>query len=75
VSHEAKRSKVVGIILAFLLGPISWIYTWKFDSWKFWVNLVLILPTLGLWLVIAWVWAIVDMIFKDKKKFVYYYYD
>ena len=73
------RNKPVGIILSILLGSWCWLYTYKFDAWKFWLSWGLLIPCLFLGAigiisiiiieVCTWIWAILDMIFKDQDKF------
>ncbi len=36
---RSNKNKAVAIVLAILFSYFSWIYTWKFDAWKFWVCL------------------------------------
>lgn len=60
LSPVIPKSKTPAILLAVFLGLWTWLYTYKVDAWKFWLNLVVSILTLGLWGLIAWVWAIVD---------------
>lgn len=55
------KSKTTAVVLAVLFGPFAWIYTYKKDAWKFWLNLVLTIVTIGIWGLVAWVWAIIDL--------------
>lgn len=59
-----KKSKDIAVVLAALFGPFSWLYVWKDNSWKFWLNLCLIVVTFGGWYIVAWLWAILDMAIK-----------
>ncbi len=61
------KDKTVAILLAVFLGFFTWIYTYKKDAWKFWLNLALTIITFGLWNPIAWVWAMVDSILKPSE--------
>ena len=54
------RSKAVAVILAVFLGYWAWLYTYRRDAWKFWLNLALTIVTLLVWAVVAWIWAIID---------------
>ena len=70
---KPKKSKKVAVVLAIFFGLFSWFYTWKYDAWKFWLNLVLTLITLGIWGIGAWIWAIIDAARKDTHLFKEYY--
>ncbi len=75
--YKGEKNRSTAIILAVLFGPFSWIYTWKYDHWKFWLSLILsiilILPTVGFILIIEWFWAVVDSIVKDQRLFKNYF--
>ena len=58
------KDKTPAILLAVFLGFWTWVYTWRRDQWKFWVNLGLTVITLGFWGIVAWIWAIVDVCVK-----------
>ena len=70
-TYKPERSKSVAVILAVFLSFWTWAYTYKYDSWKFWLNLVLSFTII--WIPIAWIWAIVDASNKDKKLFTDYH--
>ncbi len=56
-----RKSKTTAVLLAVFLGFWTWVYTYtQVDSWKFWLNLVLSVLTLGIWGIVAWIWAIID---------------
>ena len=62
------KSRTTAILLAVFLSFWTWLYTYKQDSWKFWVALGV---NLLLWwtLVIPigiWIWAIVDQCRKKN---------
>jgi hypothetical protein len=59
---DGKKSRVIAIILGVLLGPWTWLYTVKVDQNKFILNIVLSVVTCGIWSMVAWVWAIVDVV-------------
>ena len=61
------KSKTTAVVLAALFGLFGWIYTHQKDAWKFWLNLVLALVTLGIWALVAWVWAIIDMAVRPTE--------
>jgi hypothetical protein len=69
---DKRLNKTVAIVFAVLFGFFSWLYTYERDSAKFWVNLVLSIVTLGLWAIIGWIWAIIDMTSKSSDYYNYY---
>jgi len=73
VEYVRKKSKTTALVLAILFGLWSWLYTYRDDSWKFWLNLVLSLATYGIWGFVAWIWAIVDVVKKPEEYFEKYY--
>ncbi len=66
VQPTQPKNKTVAIVLAVFLGFFTWIYTYKRDAWKFWLNLALTIVTFGLWNPIAWIWAMVDAFLKPE---------
>jgi hypothetical protein len=70
-NHGAK-SKTVAIVLAVLFASFAWLYTYKIDKRKFWINLLLYVATLGLWGIAAWIWAIIDTAGKDEAFYIHY---
>lgn len=55
------KQKTTAVLLAVFLTFWTWIYTYKVDAWKFWLNFALSILSLGLWAVfVAWPWAIID---------------
>ena len=70
-----KKSQGLMIVLALFLGFWSWIYTMKYDSWKFWICLVL--NILLFWTIfvplLTWLWAFIDSLAKPKALFTDYY--
>lgn len=71
--YKPTKSKKVAIWLAVLLGQLGWIYTWKYDYWKFILSVVLSFISFGLFSFVSWVWAIVDMCNKPKGFYESYY--
>ena len=69
------KSQGTAIILALFFGCFAWIYTWKYDAWKF-VG-CLLLNLLLFWTVIiplmTWLWALIDALSKPKALFEDYY--
>ena len=64
------------LLLAVLLSPFNWLYTYSDDSWKFWLGLVLSLMgliTLGFTALVTWIWAIIDMSKRPKEYYKNYY--
>ena len=55
------KKKLTAVLIAVFYSFWAWIYTYKVDSWKFWLSLVLSFFTAGLWWIfVAWPWAIID---------------
>lgn len=70
-----EKSKTNGVLLAIFFGPLSWIYTYKYDAVKFWIGLlcgVVLCWTLVVPLLI-WLIAVLDMAFKDDRLYTDYY--
>lgn len=58
---DQPKDKTVAVLLAVFLGFWTWVYTYKRDAWKFWLNLGLGVITFGLWtLFVSYPWAIID---------------
>jgi hypothetical protein len=55
------KQKATGVVLAVFFGVFCWLYTYKRDAWKFWLNLGMTIVTIGIWGIVAWIWAIIDM--------------
>jgi hypothetical protein len=84
-SGESKN-KAIAIVLAIFFGHWAWLYTYREDASKFWINtavhagsFVLTILTLGIfalvWLPIifaSWIWAIVDTLSKSDDWYVGY---
>ena len=74
-AYVERKDRTAAILLAIFLGGWTWIYTYKRDSWKFWLVLVLnltlfnplwtwlllFLPNFGLHL-----WAIIDVAVRPQ---------
>lgn len=79
--YVERKDKTLAIVLAVVLGFWTWLYTYKRDSWKFWLCLglhmtvfnpiwtwmLLFLPNIGLH-----VWAIVDVATKPQQFYDYF---
>ena len=72
VSPQVPKDKTVAVLLAVFLGFWTWLYTYKKDAWKFWLNLGLTVVTFGLWAFVAWIWAIIDVAVKPTEYYVYF---
>lgn len=63
-----KKDKISAIVLAIFFGVFTWCYTYKKDSNKFW--LCLILSILLCWTFIVpiglYIYSIIDVIIKDN---------
>jgi hypothetical protein len=62
-----QKDKSVAVILAIFFGVFAWLYTYKLDAWKFWLNLVLLFVTFGIWGFGAWLWAVIDVSVKPQE--------
>ena len=61
LAPQIPKKKITAVLLAVFLTFWTWAYTYKVDSWKFWLNLALGLLTLGIWTIfISLPWAIID---------------
>lgn len=67
------KTKSTAVILAIFFGVFSWLYTYKYDAWKFWLNLALTLVTAGFWGIVALIWVIIDQATKPTDFYDNYY--
>lgn len=58
--NHIPKSKTTAILLAIFLSFWTWLYTYQKDAWKFWLNLVLSVVTLGIWQLVCWPWSIIE---------------
>lgn len=69
------KSKTTAIILAVFFSYFSWLYTYRYDAWKFWLGLGT--NILLFWTIVVpigvWIWAITDQSIKEKQKYATYY--
>ena len=72
-AYRPVKSKTTAVLLAVFFAYWTWLYTYKTDAWKFWLNIVLSIVTLGIWSFVAWVWAIIDQSTKEKDYYKEYY--
>ena len=68
------KEKSVAVVLAILCGPFAWLYVYRGNWWKFWLNipLCLISPLLFLFPflpLLSWIWAIIDMAIRPASYF------
>jgi hypothetical protein len=61
------KNKATAVVLAVFFGFWTWLYTYKKDAWKFWLNLVLTVVTFTAWGFVAWIWAIIDTAVKPDE--------
>ena len=69
-SNKAGKQKMTAILLAVFLGFWTWLYTYRVDAWKFWLNLGLTVVTLGIWgICVAWLWAVISTATRPEEFF------
>lgn len=62
---DGPRSKNTAVVLAVFFSFWAWLYVFTEENqWKFWLNLCLTIVTLGIWGIVAWIWAIIDLALK-----------
>jgi len=61
------KSKTTAVLLAVFLAFWTWLYTYKKDAWKFWVNLGVGIVTLGIFWIASWIWAIIDVCMRSEQ--------
>lgn len=67
-----QRSKTAAVVLAVIFGFLAWIYTYDKDAVKFWINLILVFVSVGIWTIGAWLWAIIDAASKPEEYYTNY---
>ena len=67
---KVSKDKTVALLLAIFLSFWTWLYTYQKDSWKFWLNLVLTIITVGFWGIVAEIWAIIDVATKPDSYYI-----
>ena len=72
-NYKPTKDKETAVFLAVIFSIFSWLYTYKTDNWKFWLNFALVFVSAGWWLIGAWLWVIIDQSIKDQKYFEEYY--
>jgi len=71
------KDKGIAVVLAIFFSQWTWIYTYRYDAWKFWLGLLanlflfwtIVVP------VIIWLWAIIDTATKPREFYEDYYLD
>jgi len=64
------KSKTTAVLLACFLSFWTWLYTYKKNTWKFWVGLVLGVVGIvayGIPAIAVWIWAIIDVSIKPSS--------
>ena len=72
-TYKPTKNKSTAVVLAVFFGVFSWLYTYKTDAWKFWLNLCLTLVTFGFFGIVALIWVIIDQACKPTEYFEDYY--
>jgi len=69
------KHKSTSIWLSILFGNFTYLYTYKYESWKFWLTLILNLTLFWTLLVplMIWIISIIDSCMKPKELFRDYY--
>ena len=76
-----RKDKTTAVLLAVFLGCWTWLYTYKKDSWKFWVALALhitVFNPVWTWILLflpniaLHAWAIIDVSVKPSQFYDYY---
>jgi TIR domain len=63
----APKDKTAAVLLAVFAGLFTWLYTYRRDSRKFWLHLGLSVVTVGIWFIVAWIWAIIDVALRPAE--------
>jgi RNA polymerase subunit RPABC4/transcription elongation factor Spt4 len=69
------KTKKTAVLFAVFLSFWTWLYTYKLNTWKFWVGLGVSVVGLQLYFIPSlaiWVWAIVDVATKPDSCFADY---
>ncbi len=83
---QSSKNKTVSVLLAVFLTYWTWLYTYKKDTWKFWVglgisilNTILFIGSFGWWGFIGWIfwvglwiWSVVDVAVKKGEWYEHY---
>lgn len=73
MTYKPTKSKTTAVVLAVLFGTFGWLYTYKYDAWKFWLNLTFSIFTFGLWGIVGFIWAIIDQATKPREFYTDYF--
>ena len=66
-SSVSPKSKTTAVLLAIFLGFWAWLYLYKRNSGKFWLNLILTIVSGFSWGLVAWIWAIIYAASKPES--------
>ena len=66
------KDKTVAILLAIFFGIWTWVYTYQKDAEKFWLNLLFSILTIGVWGIVAWIWAIINTASRTPDFYINY---
>ncbi len=62
LTNAPVKNKSTALILAIIFGHFTWIYTYRYDSWKFWLGLVLSVVTCSVASIVFWLWAVIETV-------------
>jgi hypothetical protein len=68
-----RKSKTTAVLLAVFLGFWAWLYLYRKNVLKFWLNFILSTITSGIWGIVAWIWAIIDIARRPTQWYETYY--
>ena len=75
MKYIPKKSKSTAIVLAVIFSYFTYIYTYKYNSWKFW--LCFLLNLFLFWTIIVpiitWICVIIDMAMTPEELFTDYF--
>ncbi|MHB1460423.1 MAG: hypothetical protein ACYC1M_03980 [Armatimonadota bacterium] len=66
------KNKSTALILAVIFGHFTWVYTYRYDSWKFWLGLVLSVLTCGVASIVFWLWAVIEAVGRPDSFYAEY---
>ena len=61
------KTKKTALLLAIGTASFAWLYTYEEDKKKFLINIGLSIITGGLWILGAWIWAIIDTAKRSEE--------
>lgn len=69
------KTKGTMVVLSIFFGNWAWLYTYRYDAWKFWLTFVLnlfLFWTIAI-PVLTWIWAIVSAATYNEEVLETYY--